>query len=105
MKKAIGILGGMGPEASAYMYSTLIDLAILRFGAKNNDDFPEIILHSIPVPDFISNEKQKAKALLMLKKRVKNINRMPILFLAIACNTAHVLLPQLQVISKKPLYQ
>ena len=55
--KALFIIGGMGPEASGYLYNTLINLAIKKFGARNNDDFPEIILHSIPVPDFISKNK------------------------------------------------
>lgn len=100
--KAIGILGGMGPEASGYLYRLLIEKAISDFGAVNNDDFPEIILHSIPVPDFISSDEQKEKALEMLKERVALLNKTNIGCLAIACNTAHVLLPDLQQVSKVP---
>ncbi len=101
-KKAIGILGGMGPEASAYMYKTLIDLSIKHFGAKHNDDFPEIVLHSIPVPDFISSERDKERAMSMLKKRVIELNALQLSCLSLACNTAHVLLAQLQAVSKVP---
>lgn len=100
--KSIAILGGMGPEASYYMYNSLINLAVSKFGAKNNDDFPEIILYSIPVPDFISSDKDRKKALEMLKKRVKQVNKLDISCLAIACNTAHVLLPDLRKVSKVP---
>lgn len=100
--KAIAILGGMGPEASAYMYTMLIDLAVKKFGAKNNDEFPELILQSIPVPDFISDTKGKNKAQRMLEERVKELNKLSISCLSIACNTAHVLLPDLQKVSKVP---
>ncbi len=101
-KKAIGVLGGMGPEASAYMYSMLIRLSIEKFGAINNDNFPEIILYSIPVPDFISSEEEKEKALSMLIERTKDLNKLNISNLAIACNTAHLLLHKLQSVSKIP---
>jgi len=102
-RKTIGILGGMGPSASAYMYQTLIKLAIRDFGAKNNDDFPEIALFSIPVPDFISDSLQKNKALEMLLDKVKQMNNLSLSYSSIACNTAHILLPQLQRISKVPI--
>lgn len=100
--KSLFIIGGMGPEASGYLYKLLIDLAIKEFGAKNNDDFPEIILYSLPVPDFISDSKNRNRALEMIKQRVKLINNSSISCISIACNTAHVLLPQLQVVSKTP---
>lgn len=102
MKKAIGILGGMGPEASVYMYKLLIEKSISVFGTKKNDDFPEILLHSIPVPDFISSDEEKGKALSMLEERVKLLNKMNLSCLAIACNTAHLLLPDLQKVSQVP---
>lgn len=101
-KSAIAILGGMGPEASSYMYKTLIDLSIKYFDAQNNDDFPEIILQSIPVPDFISDNKNKNIARKMLIDRVKNINKLNVSSISIACNTAHLLLDELQKISNAP---
>ena len=100
--KALFIIGGMGPEASGYLYNTLINLAIKKFGAKNNDDFPEIILHSIPVPDFISDTRSKKQALQMLKIRIQEANALNISCISIACNTAHILLEQLQQVSKTP---
>jgi len=102
MKGSIGIIGGMGPQASAYMYKTLIDLAISEFNAVNNDDFPEILLHSVPVPDFISSKEKREIALTMLKKRVKTLNNMDLAYLSIACNTAHMLLNELQSVSIVP---
>lgn len=100
--KTIAILGGMGPEASVYLYKLLIEKAIKEFGARNNDEFPEILLYSIPVPDFISSNEKRQKALRMLKKRVNALNAIDISCIGIACNTAHVLLKDLQEVSKAP---
>lgn len=100
--KAICILGGMGPEASIYMYKLLIEFSILNFGAKNNNDFPKVILHSVPISDFIANIKNKTKALQMLKEAVIELNKTNISYLAIACNTAHILLDELQEVSRVP---
>lgn len=100
MKKPIGIIGGMGPEASALLYTMLVDMAVKEFDAKHNDEFPNIVLHSLPVPDFISDEKQRRQALKMLKQSVRYLNTYSLSSIAIACNTAHILLPSLKPLSK-----
>jgi aspartate racemase len=101
-RQTIGILGGMAPSASNYMYDMLIKLSIQRFGAANNNDFPEIILYSIPVPDFISNNKKKVVARNMLIDRVKSLSKLNVSCISIACNTAHLLLDDLQKVSSAP---
>lgn len=101
-KGAIVILGGMGPEASAKMLEVMVSMAAKEFGAKDGSDFPEIIVDSIPVPDFISNKENVNLALEMLKKRVKDLENLDVSCFAIACNTAHILLPTLEAISAKP---
>lgn len=101
-KSIIGILGGMGPQASAYLLKLLVDLSARKFSAKNCEDFPEVILNSIPHPDFISDKKNKRAALKILKKRVRQLNEMQVGVLGIACNTAHILLDKLQLVSKAP---
>lgn len=101
-KQPIAIIGGMGPEASAYFYNMLIRQSIDLYNAVNNDDFPEIVLYSVPVPDFISNNDRQDEALKILKEKVKMLNSLNPLCVAIACNTAHVLIDDLQKISKAP---
>lgn len=100
--KAICILGGMGPRASAEMLRVLVDMASTEFGAKNGDDFPEILLDSIPVPDFISDKKRMPKALEILKKRVIRLSGFGVSNFGIACNTAHILLDDLRCLSSIP---
>lgn len=47
--KIIGVLGGMGPQASVELYRLLIEGAKVRYGAQNNDDYPEILIDSVPI--------------------------------------------------------
>lgn len=105
MKKnnAIAILGGMGPSASVYLYELLIKKAAHDFGAKNNDDYPEILLDSIPVPDFISDTTNSNKALKMLQQRIEHFNTVEVGNIGIACNTVHILYDKLQSVSKAPI--
>lgn len=95
-KQSIGIIGGMGPQASAKLLEVLIAMCAKDFGAKNDEDFPEIILNSVPVPNFVSNEDNLEEVLNILKERVRNLEKFRPSCLAIACNTAHILLEELQ---------
>lgn len=95
-KKAIGIIGGMGPEASQLFYKRLIYYAQKNYGVVKNEEFPEIYLASIPVPDFINSGKKQEDALRMLKNRVGLMSKLPISFFCIACNTAHLLIDELR---------
>lgn len=92
----------MGPEASVYFYNTLIKQSVKYFHAVNNDDFPEIVLYSVPVPDFISSNARRDEALEILKEKVSSLNALNPQSVAIACNTAHVLINDLQEVSSAP---
>lgn len=54
------------------------------------------------MPDFIADDKARVKALKMLKQKVRLVSRRDVLCFSIACNTAHILLPELQALSKAP---
>lgn len=96
----IGILGGMGPQASAHLVKLLVDISAKEFGAKNNDDFPEILLDSVPIPDFICDESKKEIGWKMFQQRIKSMDKIGIGIFAISCNTVHILLNQLQLATK-----
>ncbi|MEI6887064.1 MAG: amino acid racemase [bacterium] len=100
--KKIGIIGGVGPQATAYLYSKIIQLAQEKYSAKNNDDYPNVIINSLPIPDFISNKVSIAKALEMLKECVSNFSKSGIDKICIASNTVHVLLSELSSTTKIP---
>jgi aspartate racemase len=89
--KMIGVIGGMGPQASAELYRLLIEGAKQRYGAQNNDDFPEILIDSVPVPDFLSDTREMEKAAVMLEDRTRRLTRYGASVISIACNTACLL--------------
>jgi len=99
---AIGILGGMGPQASAKLYELVIKGTQEYTPAAVDDDYPEIVLLNVPVPNFISNKKELTKAKKMLIERTKLLEKAGCTINGIACNTAHILLPELQAATKVP---
>jgi len=99
---AIGILGGMGPQASAKLYNLLIEGSKAYTPAAVDDDYPEIVIFSVPVPNFISDKQQLNTAKKMLIKRAKLLEKAGCSIAGIACNTAHILLPDIQAKTKVP---
>lgn len=93
---AIGILGGMGPQASAKLYELIIEGTQNYNSAAVDEDYPEIVLLNVPVPNFISNKNELPKAKQMLIERTKLLEKAGCTVNGIACNTAHILLPDLQ---------
>ena len=91
----IGILGGMGPQASIRLCDLIINKTIEKFPNLKSGDFPEIVLDSIPVPDFISSKRNFKKTKVLLQNRVKKMNVFKVNTFCIACNTAHLFLPDL----------
>src|SRR4051794_924820 len=99
---AIGILGGMGPQASAKLYELLIEGTQKYTAAAVDEDYPEIVLISAPVPNFISNKNELQNAKQLLIERTKLLETAGCTINGLACNTAHILLPELQLVTKVP---
>lgn len=92
----------MGPQASSKLLSLIVGMCSTDFNIKTDSEFPEIVLDSIPVPDFISDTTTSRLVINELKKRIKILERLDPICFAIACNTAHIFLPSLQKITKIP---
>lgn len=99
----IGVIGGMGPQATGEFYRILINKSIAEYGAVNNNDFPSVVIDSIPVPDFISSQEHLSQARTMLIDRTKRLNAYGVGRIGIACNTAHLLLDDLRAVSGSPI--
>lgn len=99
---AIGILGGMGPQASARLYDLLVEDTKAFTPDAVDADYPEIVLLNVPVPNFISKQDKLVEAREMLVERTKLLERAGCTVNGIACNTAHILLPELQAVTKVP---
>lgn len=95
MSRRIVIIGGMGPQASLELHRRIIVEAAKK-GAKDNDDYPEILHASIPIPDFISSDDTRADGLERLNKSLDDLYFQEDDKVILSCNTAHLLLPELE---------
>ncbi len=86
-KKVIGILGGMGPLATADFFTKLVKLT----AAKADSEHPRVVMDNNPsIPDRTAGILGLGKSpLAMLKEGVANVEGMGAQVIAIPCNTAH----------------
>jgi aspartate racemase len=85
----IGVLGGMGPEASAAFYLRIIKLFQTELGAQLNFEYPEMMIHNIPSPDNVeAGVDEELKEYLLSSIGLLEGTGMELL--AIPCNSAHV---------------
>lgn len=94
--KKIGIIGGVGPQATQFIYERIIEFSQSKYKAKNNNDYPRILIDSVPVPDFISDTSQIEIAKNMLLDSAKNLANAGATKLCIGSNTVHILLEDLK---------
>ncbi len=95
-RKKIGIIGGVGPQASQYLYGKVMECSQRKYAAENNSDFPELVLYSTPVPDFISNREYITQAETMFREVIAFFNHCQVDRIIVASNTVHLLLKSFQ---------
>lgn len=98
--KKIGLIGGLGPEATVDYYKEIIK----AFSADNVDlNYPEIIVYSVNMSEFIGLMKLKEyeKAASLLLEKLEALKRAGADFAAITANTPHLLFDELE--KKSPL--
>ncbi|MFA4814661.1 MAG: amino acid racemase [Candidatus Gracilibacteria bacterium] len=92
-KKIIGVLGGMGPESTAIFYHALIQQCQKQYGAQYDDDYPEIFIYNLPIPNIVEGLEKPEETLAQLVKGAKKIDSIGIDFMVMPCNTAHYFYP------------
>lgn len=91
----IGVLGGIGPEATGEFYNKLINRLQCRGLINSNQDFPKIIINSIPAPELVSTniKENELKEYLIGLKELDCLN---VDFIVMVCNTIHLFHKKLQ---------
>lgn len=100
--KKIGLIGGLGPEATVDYYKEIVK----SFSAENEDlNYPEIIVYSVNMSEFIGLMKQKeyGKATAYLLDKIKALKSAGADFAAITANTPHLLFDEIEKKSPLPL--
>ena len=88
-KKIVGVLGGMGPESTAIFYHELIIECQKQYGAKYDEDYPEIFIYNLPIPNVVEGLKNPEKTLKILIKGAKKLESIGVNFIVMPCNTSH----------------
>lgn len=95
--KTIGILGGMGPLASATVYTRIISGAQEQYNAQQDIDYPPIALYSLPLYGF---DETGITDIDLVKSQlvdgVKILERSGSDFIVIACNTVHIFMEEMR---------
>lgn len=100
--KTIGLIGGLGPEATVDYYKAII----ATFSAKNKElNYPEIIIYSVNMSEFIGllTNKKYEQATAYLLEKIDALQRAGADFAAITANTPHLLFDELKKYSPIPL--
>lgn len=96
MKKKLGIIGGMGSPAAAWLFNRIVELS----GGKRDQEYIEILLHNnSAIPDRTRAIVYKeTSALPELMRSIRLFNENDIEVAVMACLTAYYYKPQLQAI-------
>lgn len=87
--KRIGILAGMGPRTTSPFLELILDEA-QKNGAKDDMDYPHILIYSLPTPFYVDREIDQNAMQASLTTGVECLQRGGIDMLAIPCNSAHL---------------
>ncbi len=89
--KTLGVIGGMGPQASIRFLELVIQRCIKEFGVVDNNEFPHILLSNLPAPDIIANRENEGEARRMLAEEGRKLEGAGVDFLVMTCNSMHIL--------------
>ncbi len=86
-KVILGIFGGMGPEATADLYSQIVNLTPAQ---KDQDHIPTLIYSLPQVPDRMASIKNEGVEIIpYIIEGVQRLENGGASFIAIPCNTVH----------------
>ena len=66
----IGVLGGMGPESTAYTYVRMIRYCQEKYGAVRDSDYPPILIYNMPILDVVGQEGSEKELLPLLAQGI-----------------------------------
>lgn len=95
-KHLIGILAGMGPRSTAPFLELVIDQCKVQYGAKYDEDFPPIMIYSLPTPFFIDRPINHILMKDTIIEGLKKLESTEVNFIVMPCNSAHIYFDELE---------
>lgn len=99
----IGILAGMGPKSTGPFVDQVVASFQSLTGAKNDIDFPPMMIYSLPTPFYIDRPIDHKLMEKIICEGLKKLEACGATFVAMPCNTAHFYFFQLQHCVQVPL--
>ncbi|MFA5995069.1 MAG: amino acid racemase [Patescibacteria group bacterium] len=99
----IGILAGMGPKSTSPFLDLVIEQCQKQYGARNDIDFPHIIIYSLPTPFYVNQTIDDKEMESTIRKGLQKLESTGVDFISIPCNSAHKYFDNLQNCIKTPL--
>ncbi len=95
-EKLIGILAGMGPRSTAPFIDLVMDECQSQYGAKYDEDFPPMMISSLPTPFYIDRPINHEIMKNTIIKGLQKLESTGVSFIAMPCNSAHIYFKELQ---------
>lgn len=99
----IGILAGMGPRSTAPFLEMVIDECQTQYGAKAELDFPHMLVYSLPAPFHVDRPLDRPAVSEAVRGALRRLEGAGVDFIAMPCNTAHILYDELAASVGVPL--
>jgi len=107
LKPAIGIIGGLGPQASALLYKRIVEKTKDHTNLNDTADYPRVVLISTSIPNYLSTGEATdpeilAKVVGIVQEETRLLEESGAIVNCVACNTAHLALDQLRAVTTVP---
>jgi aspartate racemase len=103
MKELIGILAGMGPRSTAPFVDLVIDECQRQYGAREDDEFPPMMISSLPTPLYLDRPIDHGALRAAIVAGLRKLASTGVAFVAMPCNTAHIYYDDLAAAIDVPL--
>lgn len=93
--RSLGVLGGLGPRATALALDRVVDAAHRR-GARDNHEFPRVVVTSCPAHDVFASDEHREATRRGLVHEAEGLRASGAEVLVVACNAVHAFLDDLR---------
>lgn len=102
-RSLIGILAGMGPKSTGPFIDQVISTFQSLTGAKNDIDFPPMMIYSLPTPFYLDRPIDHKLMEKTICEGLRKLEACGVSFIAMPCNTAHLYFKTLEKCIHVPL--
>ena len=96
----IGVLGGIGVDASIYFYQKLVQGYRERRQITSNTQYPQIIINSAPLPELHLDEHDTPNIIQKYEDAISQLSENRPDFIVMVCNTIHLYLDEMAIASR-----